>query len=85
MDHKWPDTEGAIGSETCSFFPKIKMSWTSVSTDHFIKGKLFFNSSLIEMKNDGIASFLFMGFFLTDGNERREMKQGQLIPFANYS
>lgn len=86
MDHKWLDTEGATGSETCFFYPKIKMGWSSVPTDHFIKGKLSFNSSLVEMKNDGIASLLFMGLFLTDGNERkRETKQAQLIPFAYYS
>lgn len=76
MDHKWLDTEGTTGSETCLFCPKIKMGWSLVPTDHFIKGKLSFSSSLLGMKNDGIASFLFMGLFLTDGDERRkETKQ----------
>lgn len=48
------------------------MGWSSVPTDHFIKGKLSFSSSLLEMKNDGIATFLFMGLFSTDGDERRK-------------
>lgn len=67
--------KGATGSETCIFCSKIKKGWSSVPTDHFIKGKLPFNSSLEEMKNDGITSLLFIGLFLTDGNDRRETKQ----------
>lgn len=67
--------KGATGSETCIFCSKIKKGWSSVSTDRFIKGKLPFSSSLEEMKNDGITSLLFIGLFLTDGNDRRETKQ----------
>lgn len=32
--------KGATGSETFIFCSKIKKGWSSVPTDHFIKGKL---------------------------------------------
>lgn len=56
---------------------------SSEPTEHFTKGKLSFNGSLVEMKNDGIALLLFMGLFLTVG--RGEEKQNKLVPATYYS
>jgi len=45
---------------------------SSVPTEHFTKGRLPFNGSLVGMKNDGIALLLPMGLFLTDRERRNK-------------